>query len=195
MNPGVSDVIGDDDDVRLGLRAVSDPSAFDAIYRRHYRMIAAYLYRRCGDVDTAEDLAGEVFLAAFRSVGAMNRKAIAPKYWLLRIATNAASKRERDKRRRVKREAAHAVNTAAAAGAAGNDGGEATWTESQLRVRQAVDVLPEKFEAVVSLHYFAGLSVEEISRAIDVPEGTVKSRLARGREMVREGLENSGGAR
>lgn len=193
MSPGVSEVIGDDDDVRLGVRAGHDPSAFDAIYRRHYRMIAAYLYRRCGDVHTAEDLAGEVFLAAFRSVGAMNRKGIAPKYWLLRIATNAASKRERDKRRRVKRETAHAANASAAAGA--GSAGEAKWSESQLRVRQAVDVLPEKFEAVVSLHYFAGLSVEEISRAIDVAEGTVKSRLARGREMIREGLEKSGGAR
>jgi RNA polymerase sigma factor (sigma-70 family) len=192
MSPGVSEVIGDDDDVRLGVRAGSDPSAFDAIYRRHYRLIAAYLYRRCGDVDTAEDLAGEVFLAAFRSVGAMNRKGIAPKYWLLRIATNAASKRERDKRRRVKRETAHAASAAAVGS---GDSGHEQWTESQRRVRLAVDVLPEKFEAVVSLHYFAGLSVDEISRAIDVPEGTVKSRLARGREMVREGLENSGGAR
>ncbi|HLO40265.1 MAG TPA: RNA polymerase sigma factor [Phycisphaerales bacterium] len=190
MTQGAPELVGDDDDASLGRRAEREPAAFEAIYRRHYRTVAAYLYRRCGDVDVAEELAADVFVAAFGSIARMNRKGVAPRYWLLGIAAHTASKSAREKRRRARRERVH---TEARDGQVDPARGSPLWTDEQRRVHDAVDGLPEVFGVVVSLYYFAGLSVEEITASIGTAAGTVKSRLARGREMVREKLENRGG--
>lgn len=187
---GIGDLAGRDaDDIALASRAVGDPAVFEALYRRHYRMVAGYLYRRTGDVHAAEDLAAETFFAAFRSLAKMNSRGVAPRLWLLRVATNQAHRWHRTGARRARREAAAGVRESAGDGSRGEQ-----WTESQARVREAISGLPARFEAVVSLHYLAGLGVEEIAAAIGTKSGTVKSRLSRGRELLRRVLDGSGGA-
>ncbi len=163
----------------------SGAEVLGALYRRHYRMIAAYLYRRTGNVHVAEDLAAETFFAALRSVGRVRASTVPARFWLLRIATNAANRWARDAGRRARRE--RESRPAGSAGAPGRG-------EDHEVVREAVLRLPERFGSVIALHYFAALSVQEVAVVLGCREGTVKSRLWRGREMVRRGIEQIGGA-
>lgn len=166
----------------------SDPErrAFEALYRQHYTTIAAYLYRRTASVHLAEDLAAETFLAAFRSIDRLAKEHVDPKFWLLRVATNAVSRRARDDQRRARREQARPPVPSPP---------PADWTPEQLAVRAAVAKLPPRLQDVISLHYFAGLNVAEVARVLSCREGTVKSRLARSRDRLRALLSSTGGAK
>lgn len=177
----------DAEDVRLAGQAATDPRAFDAIYRRHYRMIAAYLFRRTADVHASEDLAAETFLSAFRSVARMHALGVAPRLWLLKIATHSVSRWSRTHARRRRRESLGARPE----GATPPPG----WSDAQLALHAALARLPDRFASVLSLHHMGGLSVEEVATALGSREGTVKSRLSRGRELLRRELERCGGAR
>jgi RNA polymerase sigma-70 factor (ECF subfamily) len=70
--------------------------------------------------------------------------------------------------------------------------GEAIRKETILEVRTGIKQLPEKLQIVLYMYYTAELSVEEISRALHIPMGTVKSRLYKGRNQLRKYLEVCG---
>lgn len=161
-------------------------AALADLYRRHYRMIAAYLYRRTADTHVSEDLAAEVFLAAFGSIERIHGQDVPARFWLLRLATNIASRHFRDRDRRARRERSRTQPAVQRP----PDG----WSEEQLRVRAALGGLPRRFQSAISLYYFAGLAVQEVAAVLECREGTVKSRLARGRVLLRRELERTGGA-
>ncbi|GMV26599.1 MAG: ECF RNA polymerase sigma factor SigM [Phycisphaerae bacterium] len=180
---------GDAHDAQLVARASDDPRAFEQIYRRHYRMVAAYLYRRTGDTHAAEDLAAETFLAAMKSVRSMHARGVPARLWLLRTATNAASRWSRTAARRARRETARARPDE-------SPDPRSDRSEELEAVRAAIERLPERFKAVLCLNTLAGLSTSETATALGVREGTVKSRAARAREMIRRSLgQTTGGAR
>jgi RNA polymerase sigma-70 factor (ECF subfamily) len=152
-----------------------DPEAFGEIYRRHYGAIGTYLYRRTGDRHATEDLLAEVFLSALRGIRRFRWRGIDVRHWLYRIATRAAN-RWAKRARRVPaplppevpdpRDPSH------------DDAEEVT----ALLLR-----LPPKLQAAVTLHYLEGLPVAEVARVLGVAPGTVKSRLSRARDAMREG--------
>ena len=129
---------------------------------------------RTASVPDAEDVFQEVFLRFFRHEdrfeGDGHRKA-----WLIRCTVNRAkSVMAAPWRRRTL-----PLETAAQIG-----------VEDQYReVYAAVLSLPVKYRAVIHLHYFEGLSVAEMAQTLNVPEGTVKSQLSRGRALLRDMLE------
>ncbi len=67
--------------------------------------------------------------------------------------------------------------------------GEVIRKETILEVRNKIKLLPEKLQIVILMYYTAEMSLQEISRALHIPEGTVKSRLHKGRKQLREFLE------
>ena len=162
----------------------ADDGAFERIYREHYTTVVGYLYRRLASVHAAEDLAAETFLAALRSMPRIRRSGVRPEFWLLRTATNAANKHLRDRQRRLRRERDRASPDP--------PDGE-VWTPERTLVRAAVAQLPERFQSVIALHYFASLDVDQVAEVLGCRQGTVKSRLSRGRDMLRRTLELAGG--
>lgn len=171
------------DEAALVARVKADPAVFGEVYRRHYRAVAACLYRRTGDVHASEDLAAETFIAAYRAIRRFRPGTVPLRHWLLKIATNGASRWARRGRRGVwvlaavgqeRRGPALDAEDGAPAGAA--------------RLRECVARLGAAHQAVVGLHYFEGLSVEEVGAALEISEGTVKSRLARARARLKEML-------
>lgn len=70
--------------------------------------------------------------------------------------------------------------------------GEAIRKETILEVRSKIKQLPEKLQIVIFMYYTAEMSLQEISQALHIPEGTVKSRLYKGRKQLREFLEVCG---
>jgi RNA polymerase sigma-70 factor (ECF subfamily) len=157
-----------------------DRGAFGQLYRSHYPAIVGCLYRRTGDAHTAEDLAADTFMAAFAAIPRYRVTTVPLRMWLLRIATNAANKwaRERQRLRLSRIGAIPAASDAAA--------------ERQAAIEEAqaaLLALEPDHQAVISLHYLESLSVEETAAVLRCAAGTVKSRLSRAREAMREHLE------
>lgn len=163
-------------------RAMRDPAAFGSLYRMHYASVAGCLYRRTGDAHAAEDLAAETFISAFRAIRRYRFTGAPFRHWLLRIATNKAA---RWSRRRL-------FAPLPESGAPGDDGAPAQ--RDRARLLNALARLGSAQQAAVSLHYFEGLSVEQVGAALGWKVGTVKSRLARARRALRELLDDGGGS-
>ena len=157
-----------------------DHAAFGHLYRSHYPAIVGCLYRRTGDAHTAEDLAADAFLAAFKALPRYRITEVPLRIWLLRIATNAANRWSRD---RQKLKLTRIAMVPLAAGPAGER--QAAMEEAQA----ALLALAPDHQAVISLHYLESLPVEDVGAVLGCPAGTVKSRLARARDAMRAELE------
>ena len=143
---------------------------FAALAREHGRaMFRAARAVLDSDAD-AQDAVGEALLRAWQSFDRL-RDPAAARPWLLKIAVNCARAQLRRARPVLPLE-----ETAGAAAPA----------EEPLGLWELVRALPEDQRLAVTLYYYDGLSVGEIARVLGVPQGTVKSRLARGRDRLRE---------
>ncbi|MGD2110110.1 MAG: RNA polymerase sigma factor [Phycisphaerae bacterium] len=164
-------------------RAKRDPRAFAVLYRRHYAAIARYLYRRTGNVHTAEDLVAETFETALRYLPRYRYRGVPIRAWLYRIATSAVNRWARRYRKRpmLSLDECSPVDETVALSVAVSDVG-------LEHARAALLSVKPKHQAVLALHYLEEMSVEEVAAVIGCRIGTVKSRLSRAREALREEL-------
>lgn len=123
----------------------------------------------------AEDAVQEAFLRLL-TVAPVFRDAEHEKAWLIRATLHRAS----DLRRQAERRNVP-LEEAPAAGYEAEDQGR--------ELREAVQALPEKYAAVIHLHYYEGYSMKEIAKLLGLPAPTVGTRLARGRERLRQMLK------
>ena len=161
-------------------RARSSADAFARLYRAHHPAIARYIRRRVGDEHVAGDLVAETFLAALSNLHRYRSRGLPFRAWLYRLATSRVN---RWSRRRPAR-APHAFDESEHASPSGDARDDAL---ADL-ARRALFALPTKYQDTLALHYLEGLSVDAISTALGVRPGTVKARLARGRERLRRKL-------
>jgi RNA polymerase sigma-70 factor (ECF subfamily) len=178
----------DDDDASLVTRAVDgDRRALEVLLDRHADRIHAVCRRVVAHPEDALDATQEAMIAIARGIARFDGRA-AFSTWCHRIATNAALDELRRKRRRPL--------------PASPDGPEPTTTASgpdevvaaRLDVDAALQDLPQEFRVAVVLRDLCDLDYAEIAELLDVPHGTVKSRIARGRAILVErlGPANSG---
>lgn len=160
--------------------ASRDPNAYSAIYLSHYRAVAGLIYRRTGDQHLTEDLAGDVFLAAYQALPRFRAGSVPLRAWLLRIATNRVNRWARRRRGLVEVLARLArIRTVLEAGPSPHDYPAAL---------AALLNLPPGLQAVVSLHHLEGLSLDVCAQVLECPVGTVKSRLSRARTLMKTTL-------
>ena len=165
-----------DDSTLARLAAVGDRDALDVLLDRHVDRVHAICRRVVGNPDDALDATQEALLAIARAIDRFDGRA-AFTTWLYRIATNAAIDELRRRRRRpVPADPADVV-----AGPAGA-GPEAV--ADRLDVEAAIDRIPEEFRAAVVLRDLCDLDYARIADVLDVPPGTVRSRIARGRAAL-----------
>jgi RNA polymerase sigma-70 factor (ECF subfamily) len=158
-----------------------DRQAFGELVELHRRGVINVVYRMCGDSQLAEEAAQEAFVRAWQNVRRYNPR-FAFRNWVYRIALNVAI----DDLRRAK----ETVDIEAEPLAARSEGPEASLErkERSERVRQAVLDLPPASRAVLVLREYEGLSYQEIADALDIPIGTVMSRLNYARGQIRKTL-------
>ena len=130
----------------------------------------------------AEDVAQEAFVKAYRSFRQL-RDRDRFRAWLVRLTWRLAIDRQRADRRRAAREVVHASEPLAASA---HDDVAARERASQLW--SAIDLLPDKLRVAVVLSNIEGHDVAEVARLLDVPPGTVKSRLFLARQRLKEQL-------
>jgi RNA polymerase sigma-70 factor (ECF subfamily) len=135
----------------------------------------------------ADDLVQETYLKALRSFDGFQRGTNA-KAWLFTIARRLLIDRYRRARVRPQPLAEEALEDTALSPPAPEVGSEAWERLSPQAVREAIESVPEPFRTAVVLRDMHGLAYQEIAQVLDVPAGTVMSRLNRGREYVRAAL-------
>jgi len=171
-----------DDETALVVRSrTGDTRAFDRLVETHQDRIYHLAYRITGNHADAQDAAQEAFVKAYRSLGAFRAQA-AFSTWLHRIAVNAAV----DMVRRRAPRAPDPLEVPAPAADPLADGAERI--EIQQRIHRAIAALPVEQRMVVVLRDVQGWAYEEIAKVVQAPIGTVRSRLARGREALRLAL-------
>lgn len=170
---------------RLIEAAKREPEALAQLYRRYHPLIARHVLRRVGQPAVAEDIVADVFLAMVRYLPRYRMGRTPFRAWLYRIATNRINRWARWQRRRAWQQLKHDVPGKA------DDANDRH--HEAAHVRAALLTLPVHFQSVLALHYLEELSVATIAEVLDCAEGTVKSRLARGRELLRKTLQESDG--
>jgi RNA polymerase sigma-70 factor (ECF subfamily) len=162
-----------------------DAEAFPALVRRYRRELFSFLARYTADASLAEDVFQEAFLQLFLSAAAFDPKRPL-KPWLFTIATNKARDAMRSRSRRQAAPLDAAVSAADEEGARYVDlmcsdvpsPEEAILNlETRQTVQRIVAGMPENLRAVLLLAYFHELPYKDIAEALNVPLGTVKSRL------------------
>lgn len=170
------------DEIALIARAKrGDVQAYETLVRQYEQLAfrAAFLITR--DSDEAADAAQEAFLRAYRALGSFKTdKPFRP--WVLRIVTNQALNRVKFAQRRSK--ATERYARALAMDSVAEDGVEQR--EQNERLVRAVDRLAEDERALVFLRYFLELTEAEVGDTLNIPLGTVKSRLHRTLGRLRE---------
>src|SRR5438552_12120473 len=174
-----------------------DEDAFAELVGRYRNQITSYIYRMTNDYDGAVDLAQETFLRVYRAAGRYQTTHAFSTY-IYRIATNLAiSELRKRKRRRL---------VSLTGLLAGNEGEEsrdfdapderpladADLIDAEQRrvVKRAISTLPERYRAPLVLRDVEGKSYDEIARILGTSEGTVKSRINRARNFLRDKMRN-----
>jgi RNA polymerase sigma factor (sigma-70 family) len=166
--------------------SLAEPGAFGVIFERHYDAVHGYLRRRL-DRARADELASQTFLVAFDGRERFDRGRGGARPWLFGIATNLAHNHRRHEIVELRAAAALAPENVVAI-----DGVEARLDAERLRGRlaQGLSELPAEEADVLCLLVWAELNQAGIADALEVPLGTVKSRLSRARGRLRQSLDN-----
>lgn len=160
-----------------------DTDAFEILVTRHQKAIFNLLYRMLGEYDEATEFAQEVFLSAYKSIGQFRGEA-GFSTWLYRIAVNHANTR----RKSMARSRQRTVPLEEAAPVADRRLGPAETAEQreiQQQVQQALSSLESDDAMIILLRDLQDVPYEEVARVLDIPLGTVKSRLHRARQQLK----------
>lgn len=168
--------------------AKGNKNALRMLVLRYQRMVFSFLGKFLFQAQVLEDLAQETFLRAYRHIADFDaEKGASFSTWLITIARNLAiNEKARNKRRREHPSSFMDINQAIS-----KESPQDMLEKRNLssRVHDAINQLPEKFHTAVILSYFDELSIEEIAQIEECPVGTVKSRVFRGKQILRQILE------
>ncbi len=169
-----------------------DLKSFELLIIKYQRRIFNVIFRIVRDRDVVEDLVQETFLNAFNSIKGF--KGGSSFYtWIYRIAVNVSinflSKRKKASFVEEEVMETEAVTERAVSGEVTPER-KALDRESGLAISKAIESLPDDIRTAVTLREYEGLSYEEIAEIMDCPIGTVRSRIFRGREMLKKMLRD-----
>jgi RNA polymerase sigma factor (sigma-70 family) len=187
MYSGLDLGAGKASDAEVIAASVSDPERFAAIFERHFEAIHRYLARRLG-VTVADDLAAQVFTIAFERRRHFDLTSTTARPWLYGISANLIRNNRRSERRLLATLAR--IHTQRDDRSGTEPSFDADPAE-RTRVAAAIARLRPEQREVLLLHCWADLSHAEIAAALQIPPGTVASRLSRARRGVRDLLGGS----
>jgi len=192
--PATNGASRDDGDLLYRLQH-RHPGAFEEFLELYQQPIHGFIYRLLDDPSEAPDVAQEVFIKVFLKIGEF-RADSSLKTWVYRIAVHEASNRRRWFARHRRREscALQDDDSEIRLGRYLTDDAEspfdATYRQEQRDlVEKTLRQMDERLRVVVILRDVEGLSYNEIAETLNVSLGTIKSRIMRGREMLRSRLQ------
>jgi RNA polymerase sigma-70 factor (ECF subfamily) len=201
LTMGMQEKNTSDDVVLLEACRKGDLAAFECLVQRHQRMLLNTAYRMTGVYEDACDIVQDTFIAAWQKMGDFRGEAKLAT-WLTAIVINQSRNRRQQIRQRERREA-YSLD----APLSGNDreslpelpsrtsSALEQMEDAELRsfLMRCIDSLPPEFREVLVLRDMQELSYDEVAVALELREGTVKSRLFRARDSVKECLKKAVG--
>jgi len=179
------------------LRA-GDLAAFEELVAHFERPVFALCFRLLGDAEEARDAAQETFLKVYRGLSGFRGEA-GLKTWIYRIAINQAMNQKRWWRRRhrdetisldITRGQSEATLGSMLPGRGSSPEAEAISSEREHSIMRALGEIKEEYRIALMLREIEELSYEEIAETLSISIGTVKSRIARGREELRRRVKD-----
>ncbi len=189
--------IGEDDDLKyVVLCQKGNADAFEILVERHQKKMFNIAFRMMGDYDEACDVTQEAFFAAYKSINKFKAEA---KFstWLYRIVVNYSKNRLKQIRGKDRREASSLddsgeIKTEGALNPSlidcANPGAHLEMLEREAQVQKCITSLDNEYREVLVLRDIQGFSYEEIRDILKIPDGTVKSRLSRARNALKDCL-------
>lgn len=175
------------DDELVERARLGDSAALDDLLRRHHPRLHAVCFRVLGRRSDADDAAQNALVSIVRNLDSFDGRS-SFSTWVYRIATNAALDELRRRRRRPQPlrdvERLHEVVADPRAEQAGE------LLENRELVVRALEALPEEYRVALVLRDVADLEYEQIAAVLDIPIGTVRSRIARGRARLADSFGN-----
>jgi RNA polymerase sigma-70 factor (ECF subfamily) len=163
---------------------LGDRNAFGELVRLHFPGVVRVVYRLCGDTRLAEDMAQEAFLRAWTNLTSFHAQS-SLRNWIYRIAVNATL----DVLRRKSEEPLEDDEVQLLSDQAESPETAMIEKERAAQVQKALQSLPDASRSVLVLREYGGLSYQEIASVLDVPVGTIMSRLNYARNRLRELLK------
>ena len=161
-----------------------ESQAWRMLVGRYEKRLLYFIRRLVDDERDAWDVLQQTWMSAVKSIGKLEEPR-ALRTWLYRIARNESINHLRRDGRRMEASDSEAVENVV-----DDSADDDTWsTETAEQVHAALARLPRRHREVLTLHFLEDASVEEIATVLDVPAGTVKSRLYYARAALREQLE------
>jgi RNA polymerase sigma-70 factor (ECF subfamily) len=173
------------DDELVAAAQAGDRAALDALLRRHFDLIHAVCSRIAGNPTDGADATQEALLAIVRGLPRFDRRAAA-RTWMYRVATNACLDELRRRRRRPSPGLDDTVVDRPDPSPALD-----TSVTDRLTLDEAIARLPEDFRVAVVLRDVQGMDYAQIAEVLEIPIGTVRSRIARGRLALANDLDGN----
>ena len=173
------------DDELVAAAQSGDRAALDTLLRRHLDLIHAVCSRLAGNPADAADATQEALIAIVRGLPRFDRRA-APRTWMYRVATNACL----DELRRRGRRPRLGLDDAMAERPDPSPPVDRSVTD-RLTLDDALARLPEEFRVAVVLRDVQGMDYAQIAEVLQIPIGTVRSRIARGRKALATDLDGN----
>jgi RNA polymerase sigma-70 factor, ECF subfamily len=163
-----------------------DDSAFAEIISRFERLVRGVILRMTHDTSLSDDLSQDVFMQFWRVLPAFNSSATLPS-WMKRVAINAVIshwRRAESQKRRLK-----ALYASGPSREVKRPEAQLIDDEDRNQVRAALEMIPADLRSILTLRTYEGMSYEELADMLGLEIGTVRSRLFRARQRVKEVLE------
>jgi RNA polymerase sigma-70 factor (ECF subfamily) len=173
-----------DDQRDVALVLAGDTAAFEPIVRRWQSPLINLAYRFTRDRSRAEDLAQEAFLRAFRNLASWRQES-AFSTWLFSLATNLYC----TELRRIPPISLPFDEVPEPHDPRSDAQSALQQHREEAALHKAVDTLPPKYREVLLLYYFQEMDVPATASSLDLPQGTVKARLFRARDLLRAKLQ------
>lgn len=169
-----------------------DEAAFEELIRQYEKKVYTLCFRMCGNSEDAEEAAQDAFLALWRGIDRFRQES-SLSTWIYRLATNACID---TLRRRKKQSGSVSLDDEELFVDAVDTSPQPQETvehrEAQKLLQERLSALPEEYRKVLILREIEGLSYTEIAESASIELGTVKSRISRGRSLLRNFLSGNG---
>lgn len=187
MSPDFSPAASAQTDDLIERCLAGDQTAWSEIVRTYWRRVFNVAYKFVGRHDEAEDLTQDIFLKVFRSLHTFDRRANF-QTWLISVSRNLCIDHYRSVRKeRETIDHGHDSREVVSASHDASPYAQLEHADHRLLLREALEFLPPTLRETVLLRDIRELSYQEIAERLDLPEGTVKSRINRGRlELARQ---------
>jgi RNA polymerase sigma-70 factor, ECF subfamily len=171
-----------DDELLLIEAAQKDHARFGDIYERYFDRVYAYVARRVGNRDAAQDLTADVFHRALANIGKYESRGVPFAAWLFRIAANAIADRWKHAAKETGTPAAEEINA-----------GKSVWDASEHRAQlfKSVRTLPAEQRRVIQMRFAEEKSIREIAQALRKTEGAIKQLQFRALQNLRDRMSGA----